>query len=434
MIVVLDSTVLVEDPTGVSDGWRSLLREAKTWPARIVVPTVVLLETVANIQKSASESLDSITKVRNDHGKIGFRGESDALSSAIRTIAETCEDTLRDRLTTADVEFQDPADVDHLEVVRRSVKVRKPYDEKVRKDGYKDTLNWLTLLEVAEQNPDDQIYWVSNNSRDFGDASQSDWHEHLAEELEQRGLRSRVRWYKKLPDLVAAVAATRTPVDSAEQARLSRLVTEGDEVFQLIASETRSRTAEPRALALPVDTVSARFIWLDTVHNLELKRIADTGDGHLIAQFAAEAAGFLSYRTENKDELVAKALTIEGVLDLSDQGQVRSVAISDVKAAEDDPGRKAWMLHDLTHSPGWYERLQQSAATTSFKMTIHRTLKAAESISPAERDAALRLQRVQPILDKIQRGHEPTPAERLKLGDELGNVTITLVDDPLESE
>ena len=95
---------------------------------------------------------------------------------------------LTDAFVDLKVAIIPPPKIDHVDLVRRAASRRKPCDN--NGDGYRDTLNWLTLLAVASAHPKDEIFWVSDNSRDFGAEDGDELHMDLKEELRSIGLRT----------------------------------------------------------------------------------------------------------------------------------------------------------------------------------------------------------------------------------------------------
>jgi hypothetical protein len=73
---------------------------------------------------------------------------------------------LRKRLEESGVEILPVPGFPHKDLVQRATERRRPCNDKG--DGYRDTLNWLTLLDFAKAEPDHRIIWVSNNTDDFG--------------------------------------------------------------------------------------------------------------------------------------------------------------------------------------------------------------------------------------------------------------------------
>ncbi len=76
----------------------------------------------------------------------------------------------------------------HEEVVRRALERKKPFKED-GSTGYRDYLVWLTCLNVAEEYPDDEIHFISSNTRDFADVSDREkLHPDLLQDLQERNI------------------------------------------------------------------------------------------------------------------------------------------------------------------------------------------------------------------------------------------------------
>ncbi|WP_072802412.1 PIN domain-containing protein [Rhodococcoides yunnanense] len=129
------------------------------------------------------------------------------------------EIALRNRISELEAEVVSlPDTIDHTDIARRASERRAPYgvagnrDDGQAKDGYRDTLIWLTVLDVAKQEPGCDVWFVSNNYSDFGAKLENsdsrdtfeyplDWHSELSPELDQQGLLSRVFYARSLSRL-----------------------------------------------------------------------------------------------------------------------------------------------------------------------------------------------------------------------------------------
>ena len=198
-VIVLDTNVLFDSPMLTSHEWESLIENRMAWDLQIVIPDVVVMETGTIVKREWSKTKDSVNSLRV--GGLGLKPEKENLAAMIQSRIDGYEDALANRIESAGIVVEPVPAVDHLAIARRASLDRAPYAGGT-KDGYRDTLIWLTLLSVADQSHDEEIWFVSNNTLDFG-PTKGDWtgpkngtrescpilfHSHLREELESLSL------------------------------------------------------------------------------------------------------------------------------------------------------------------------------------------------------------------------------------------------------
>ncbi|MGW6374779.1 PIN domain-containing protein [Rhodococcus sp. NPDC055112] len=365
MIIVLDTTVLLSNPQFVAHWWQQFIERSKHLGARIVVPRVVVVEAVANHNRTILALKPQIAELGKRDNRFGLDGVRQAAIDALHAKADRFEADLYEHLEESGVDVIEPAAVDHMELINRAVSFRKPYDADDRKDGYRDTLNWLTVLDLADQYPGDEVWWISQNQADFGngDKKTPTWHEEIAEELGARDLADRVRWEFNISTLLLTLAGRTAPVPEGEQPLVLERV-DLLELARLLSSEILGRGVSPRDAALPPRTESAEissFVGLDEV---EWDGLAESGEEDLVARFTgiAHVGLELAEPTDTGAGLSFdnKALRITGVANLTHEGAVTSVSVSNIVALESDPGHAAWQRRSETS-----RRLGVASATMS---------------------------------------------------------------------
>ncbi|WP_441251755.1 PIN domain-containing protein [Kitasatospora sp. McL0602] len=85
------------------------------------------------------------------------------------------------------------------------------------KTGSRDALIWLTAIEYAKANPTEHVYFVSNNTEDFGDGT--NWPAQLAEDIKDLG--GRFTLYTSLDGVLARFARKTDITDKQIRAMLS---------------------------------------------------------------------------------------------------------------------------------------------------------------------------------------------------------------------
>lgn len=233
-VVVLDATVFGADPLCSSTAWRVLAQATRAWGVRVVVPSVVFAEAVGGYQRSAGEALIGFDRwqTKQRARQLGFEAIAAGVGEAINAQADVFEKTLRTRLDDIGAEIVPVPTIDHAVLIGRAIARRRPCDHKG--DGYRDTLNWFTVLALLADT-EAEVVWVSNNHLDFGtgdsasaeatesvaavddaaNASSGPLHKHLVDDVAAIGAQDRLTWVLDLPELVAHLAAGRADVVGA---------------------------------------------------------------------------------------------------------------------------------------------------------------------------------------------------------------------------
>lgn len=183
VIVVLDTTVFSSDFTCSGTAWRVLAHASKAWGLQIRVPEVVVAEAVGGYEREIGHASLALEKVVTKYS--GRLGLGQPFGDLLGSLQERCRD-YQERLTQLIEDLGGsvlaPPDVPHMELARRAASRRKPCDQKG--DGYRDTLNWLLILEIAQSSPEETIFWVTDNSTDFANEEKDNLHGDLLEDLE----------------------------------------------------------------------------------------------------------------------------------------------------------------------------------------------------------------------------------------------------------
>lgn len=231
-VIVVDTNILRDSPRLSNDAWQSILANRESWNVQIVVPDVVEMEAINVVRRHWVQQRDGLAGL-----KIGEFGLSETQREMLNRINERIDgyDTeLRERLRDIGATVISSQSLDVLEVARRASARRAPYvdnrtnNEKntkapARKDGFRDTLIWLGVIDFAAQNTDCDVWFVSNNRKDFGgradgstkesddDACPYPLHTHLAEDLAAASLDQRVFYVRSLSSDLNSISLPYSP-------------------------------------------------------------------------------------------------------------------------------------------------------------------------------------------------------------------------------
>lgn len=304
--------------------------------------------------------------------------------------------------------------VPHMEIAQRAAAVRAPYTK--NKDGYRDTLIWLTLLDIAERHPHEHVWLVSNNTGDFGQPEPRNdgptpLHQDLLEELAAAGLEGRVSYVTNLPVLEAQIAAHHAPLAAED---LESRVAELSVSATLLAVEraTFLLGVDPASGALPRGTVLAMLVRpeLPGLDQWSFAGGAGRGQGRWSASFSVEAPCqlALALMDEKGVQLLTKELRLSGVITVGPDGveEVQGIsaealsadparALRDSPSGEELGNRRTAFLHWLVH------RINNAASLDE----ILSLLNSAEGVVSAHELSSGFLSKYIDVLDKV----EPRP-------------------------
>ncbi|MGE0844387.1 PIN domain-containing protein, partial [Pseudonocardia sp.] len=371
MLLVLDTTALISDPYCRSASWQILIPAKSTWNVRMMIPEVVVIEAVRGFERKVAEASTAVARWSDKHRYAIGDTPAAAATIELTKMRDGYETDFAAILAEADVEIVAPPAAGHLEIVQRAATRRRPCDN--NGDGYRDTLNWLTVLEILKRNEDEEIVWVSNNSRDFGDESDdSSLHSHLIEDLDLIGARARLTWCRGLPDAVALLASKNAVADPDDRLRLKSTVR--DEAIVEILRDSLvpnliGRTVQARDCGLPLMASRARIISVSHSSDLAIDVLGGAAGGDaalevrvvidvstsfrlpLSADPYADEFRILSTDEDGHIAALTKPLLCRALLRLGKFGQPLSGEWAEVRALEDDPGLAAWRAGQAAMKP-----------------------------------------------------------------------------------
>ncbi|KXF55364.1 hypothetical protein AXA44_38025 [Rhodococcus sp. SC4] len=195
MLIVLDTSAVTRDVR-----FETFVRGALEQGSRVLVPRLVLVEVAHRYQRESVAMIEALTVQARMYDRLGLREDLSVFVDAARAKADGYVDSLARQLEAMGCDVIEPAHASHLEIAGRELQRRRPYVDKKR-HGYTATVNWLTVLDIADRRPSENVVWVSANSRAFGSGEPSTWHDEIWAELQERGLDHRVRWVVDLDDV-----------------------------------------------------------------------------------------------------------------------------------------------------------------------------------------------------------------------------------------
>jgi hypothetical protein len=226
-VVVLDTSVIDDDPRLMSARCRLLLDGAPEINALIVLPAVVVEELK---HRTSDKVADSLRKIAAERQKVRFlTGDpfhDDRTPRDDERLAQSVYGWYHAHWFY-NPEGRDPPiliakhpQISHEDLARRAVHKRKPF----KKDGqgYQDALIWHTVLECAERYPRARIALATRNTNDFLADDRKSLHADLIEELAARGLDGRVTPYASIEEFNSARMLPRLRDETAVRFEVER--------------------------------------------------------------------------------------------------------------------------------------------------------------------------------------------------------------------
>ena len=297
MHIVLDTNPIVSDGFGRSANFNRLLELAHGHGITVYVPSVVLDEVFGRFAKDLP---DKVKTAEDGLASLSRRIDRDlgTLDSVldINKEVESYRSWFSSRLAEGGVVVPEYPNASHRDVTDRAIYRRKPFrDNGV---GYRDTLIWLTVLELADQVEGD-IVLVTNNTHDFGDGRKG-LHGQLQEDLENRGHgKSRVALVTSITDAVHESVGPylREAFIATPSETLENLDFDAESELKLaIESECSGRqwTSVELGLVSPIEDLV-----LDTVEEVtvaEVRDAAEVANGGVSCVIVSEiVAGFQGF-------------------------------------------------------------------------------------------------------------------------------------------
>lgn len=359
--IVVDTNILSMSPYLSRDEWNILARHMEDWHVRLLIPEVVLLETINVAPRPWAEQRKKFAEAKV--ADLGIQDEVDAVSQRIQERIDGYEDSLRSRLSELGAEIIPVPEIPHLDIAQRASDRRAPYQGK-SKDGYRDTLIWLTVLDLAAKNPTDQIWFVSDNHQDFGaggtmftesvEHPARALHPDLRDELDTHGLEGCVRYTPSLAALVQHLAGIHLPISEDElEALISDVDSDG---LQRLLEAQRMIVVDPIDVALTPELTGVFADQFLSTGSWAFSDAATRGSDHWTANYSVEAVARIVASTGESLEnstVISKPVLVSGTVAFSNDGQPSDLRVSSVEALPDDPYRR---LFELAQSLGFGAR------------------------------------------------------------------------------
>ena len=181
-----------------STRFRILLEFIEKTNSTIFLPRIAFQELIEIYRRNLKNMVEDWYKVGERVNQHLLSGEMPNTELNIDHNVRLYEDYILNKLNLFNTQKSE-YDSTHLnEIVRRSVKRIKPIS--VKGQEFRDALLWLTLLDHAKENRNEDVVFISNNIRDFGNEGGTDFHIELKNELAEKNIK--IDYFKTLGEFV----------------------------------------------------------------------------------------------------------------------------------------------------------------------------------------------------------------------------------------
>jgi hypothetical protein len=303
--VVLDANALKRDRFFSKHASRLLVREAREGRIRLVIPEVVLDEAINLYREDVSKQQVNITRATLELRQLRADPGIDVEALVVNEPLARYREFLGEIIAAAGATVAPYPSIAHTDVVDRALRRDRPFDPE-GKDGYRDTLIWETIKQLARQH-NHPIVLVSADPKAFSPGKDSSsLHRNLLSELQALGVaEDRVTRLSDVKDFTDAHIPNVEPERVEIEHRIATEPLFRDDAYEQIAAgllelSVGQPTDGSLPIDLPVDVDQVSVTWVNGVHDLDVLS-AKPFDDDVLVELGAGANVDLELRVRKSD-------------------------------------------------------------------------------------------------------------------------------------
>lgn len=195
MYIVLDANVIISNYRLDSIVFKLILDNLKKQGHIVCIPELVYMEVINNFKEVFKDRKNKAHKSLNQLELV--TGETYTFKTKVNNIEDATKSYekylagLTKKYSGLKIDFPSLPEVPHKDIAFRAIKKQKPFTKGEK--GYRDTLIWFSLLQLAKDTGE-KVVFVLDNYKDFaiGEDQKDVFHSILIEELKENGLQSNV--------------------------------------------------------------------------------------------------------------------------------------------------------------------------------------------------------------------------------------------------
>lgn len=210
MVVILDTNTIIQHPMMDNELYEVLGNYLSKTDSYLLMPEIVYQELPVIYKRRLNETLNKINSAesnlialisKKDYKKTELDIEQET-ENFLKRVDKYCERFKK--------EYSAPIkDFMFKEALHRAVYTIRPCSE--GREEFRDTLLWLTVIDVAQKQDERNVVFISNNTKDFCDAY-GNLHEELLKDADDKDIK--IHFYKTLSDFIKDHAETIGGIDN----------------------------------------------------------------------------------------------------------------------------------------------------------------------------------------------------------------------------
>lgn len=202
MKIVLDTNIIRQDFLLNSRKFEMLLDYLRKTEDSIVMPQLVYQEVEALYKAEITKGLAQARKNRDKLQKILLDVRIDDLIIDVNHMTSNYLEHILQKLGVRKRDIVEYRNEYLPEIVKRSVRKLPPFTE--TRQEFRDYVLWLTILDIASEDENHSVIFISLNTKDFADSTKSSLHPILHQEAQERDMN--ILYYPSLDDFLKAKA------------------------------------------------------------------------------------------------------------------------------------------------------------------------------------------------------------------------------------
>ena len=185
--VFVDSNAIVEQSWLLdSPQWRLLLHQSRHGVIKLVVPEIVILETVARYESKLSDALRALSTAQEGVTKLIECSFPPGPTGSSTEEAANYEQQLRELLDDYNVTIAPFPPIDLVELASRAAWRKRPFNSDGH--GFRDAIIWELLISWMADNAQSAPHLISTDNAFYAVKSAGDLHPELIEDALERGV------------------------------------------------------------------------------------------------------------------------------------------------------------------------------------------------------------------------------------------------------
>jgi hypothetical protein len=285
MRLILDSNIYCQDFSLSGTMFQTFLSELVRTGNSLFVPNIILEEVVNKYCVEYQRLVSQATRI----GFVNYHRLPNLDEEKVRYRAY-----FQEKLSRVQYSLLGYPIIPHEVLAKKALEHKKPF--KPNGQGYRDSLIWSTVLELAESGNLDPIGFISSNIRDFADElNNRQLHPNLVEDIERRSSGRRIGEIRYFPSLESFVREQIYPsleIISDIETRLRSNTYENLNLMSFVEDELNEfalgKEFNSEEIGIPEEIGSANYSWLEDVISIEDISVMKISDNELLIEFSAK--------------------------------------------------------------------------------------------------------------------------------------------------